>query len=304
MRQFSKALLFTRRVLGLESERLSLPNTSERALDESHHNDRPTSPYSPESREEEEDVICAECKVLSWSGVASLQADGVINGNARKRIRWLNATFAELVTSRCPICRMLAHVKPASLDGRPCAVEALPAEIVLPHTERHVVSLVLRPDKGPQFSYREEPGSLAVMKANNRKPDFGPRLLQPNAIDYNIIKETIQYCDRNHNESCPGSVSAVTVLEGLQVIDVRTRAVIEAPSHCKYAALSYVWGRQKGENALDESLESPPLVIEDALSVCASLGLEFLWVDRFVSCCLFGRISEVIAHPLTSVIPT
>lgn len=278
-----------------------MPNSLERMLDEPHHIDRLTSPYSPEYREEEDDVICAECKVISWPRVASLQADGVINGHAPKRIRSLNATFAELVTSQCPICRMLAHMKPASFDGEPCVVQADTADRALPHIEPHVVLLHLMPKNGPLLPKSRQPGSMAVMKANVLKPDIGPRLVQPNAIDYDTIKEIIRYCDCNHNESCPGSVSVVTALEGLQVIDVRTRAVIEAPSHCRYAALSYVWGRQEGENALDEGLKSPPLVIEDALSVCASLGLEFLWVDRYVSCCFLDCISEVAAHPLTTV---
>lgn len=265
-----------------------MPNTLERALDESNHNDRPTSPYSPERREEDYDTICAECKAASLPGIASLRADGVVN--AARRIRWLNATFAELVTSQCPICRMLAHIKPASLDGRSCMVEARLAERVLPHVKRHVILLDLMPDNGTHFSDHEQPGMLAIMKTNYRDTDFGPRLLQPNAIDYDTIKKAIQYCDDNHHESCPGSVSVVTVLEGFQVIDIRTRAVIKAPSHCRYAALSYVWGGHKGDNTLDEGLESPPLVIEDAMSVCVSLGLEFLWVDRFVSCCLFNCI--------------
>lgn len=67
------------------------------------------------------------------------------------------------------------------------------------------------------------------------------------------------------------------------MIDLRTRTVIEAPSHCKYAALSYVWGSQTGGITLNADLGSPPRVIEDAFSVCASLGLDFLWVDRYVS---------------------
>lgn len=62
------------------------------------------------------------------------------------------------------------------------------------------------------------------------------------------------------------------------MIEIRTRTVIEAPLHCRYAAVSCT---QTGEKALEEGLESPPAVIQDALAVCASLGLGFLWVDRF-----------------------
>jgi hypothetical protein len=45
------------------------------------------------------------------------------------------------------------------------------------------------------------------------------------------------------------------------VTELRTRTVVQAPSHCRYAALSYVWDSQSVENALDEGIESMHLVI-------------------------------------------
>lgn len=253
-----------------------MPDTFKRALGVPHHNDRSTSPYSPADRGRDDDLICAECKVVAWSSVTSLQASG------HRIIRSLNATFAELVTSRCRICRMLAHIKPDSLDGQPCVVKAHSSNPVLPGVEPSFVLLSLQPENEPDPFYLSHP-SIAILKSNDRQLDFGPRLLQPERIDYDLIQKAIQYCDCNHRKSCPGSAATTTVVEGFRVIEIRTRTVVEAPRHCRYAALSYVWGRQIGEQALEEGLGSPPAVIEDALAACASLGLEFLWVDRFVS---------------------
>lgn len=248
-----------------------------------HHNDCPTSPYSPADQGRDDDLICAECKVVAWSSVASLQTNG------RKTMRSLNATPVELVTSRCPICRMLAHIKPDSLDGQPCVVEAIHSNRALPGVEPCFVFLSLQPENESERFYLSQP-SIAILKSNDQQLDFGPRLVQPESINYDMIKNFIHDCDCNHHKDCPGSVSTSTVVEGFQVIEIRTRTVVEAPRHCRYAALSYVWGRQTGEKALEEGLGSPPAAIEDALACCASLGLKFLWVDRFVSFSLFSTI--------------
>lgn len=277
-----------------------MSTTLKRALDVPHHNDRPTSPYSPADQGRDDDFICAKCDEVAWSIIPSLEADGLITRSEHITIRSLNGTFAELVTSRCPICRILAHIKPASLDGLSCAVKAIPAENVLREIDTYggappYVLLSLKPANELNTFYKRHP-SVAVLQSSDRQINHEPRLLQPNIIDYDMIKESIEYCNCNHHNSCPGSAGATTVLEGLRVIDIRTRTVIEARNHCKYAALSYVWGSQTGENASDEDPRSPPLVIEDAFAVCASLGLEFLWVDRCVSCCLLSCSSDNMSY--------
>lgn len=264
-----------------------MSNPLERALDVPHHNDRPTSPYSPADQGRGDDFICAECKEVAWSTIPSLEADGLISAYKHKTIRSLNATFAELVTSRCPICRMLAHIKPASLDGLPCAVKAICADTGLREIDNYggappFVLLSLKPENDSDLFYDQHTG-IATLQSSDRQINFEPRLVQPDVIDYDLIKQSIRYCDCNHRKSCPGSAGAITVSGGLRVIDIRTRTVVEAPSHCRYAALSYVWGRQIGGVTSDPDLASPPLVVKDAFSVCASLGLKFLWVDRYVS---------------------
>lgn len=262
--------------------------TLKRALDVPEHNDRPISPFSPADQGRDDDFICVECKAVAWSTIPSSLADGLITRDKRKTIRSLNAPFAELVTSRCRICRMLAHIKPASLDGQACVVEAIGADAVLLQTAIFKCAppfalLRIKPANELNTVFYKRNLSVAVLQSSDRKLIFEPRLIQPNIVDYDLIKESIQYCNCNHRQSCPGSAGTITVSAGLRVIDLRTRTVIEAPSHCRYAALSYVWGSQTDENALDEGLGSPPLVIEDTFSVCASLGLEYLWIDRYVS---------------------
>lgn len=276
-----------------------MSSTLKRTLDVPHHNDRPTSPYSPADHGLDDDFICAECKAVAWSTMPSLEANGSIKWAKHKTIRSLDATFAELVTSRCRICRMLAHIKPASLDGHSCVLKAIAANYLLPELSAHgrvsFVLLAMKPKYEYDSFYDQHP-TIAVLRSHDQQTHIRPRLLQSNIIDYDLIKQFIQYCDCNHGKICPGSSGTITVSGGLRVIDIRTRTVIEAPSHCRYAALSYVWGSQIGGNALDEGLGSPPQVIEDAFAVCASLKLDFLWIDRYVSCRLLSSSPEIITN--------
>ncbi|KAM0794925.1 heterokaryon incompatibility protein-domain-containing protein, partial [Usnea florida] len=99
------------------------------------------------------------------------------------------------------------------------------------------------------------------------------------------------FCAQNHRKAC--AVNSKEYPEMLKVIDCRTRRIIEAPPNCSYAALSYVWGKQKstmvsssvstGKNSGHCTLLSltMPSVISDAIIVTLELGLQYLWVDRY-----------------------
>lgn len=78
-----------------------------------------------------------------------------------------------------------------------------------------------------------------------------------------------------------------------RLIDVNRRYVVEAPLHCPYIALSYVWGSVKQhelrdntvdclsrDEALSEGQADLPQSVKDALQFCRLLGRQYLWVDR------------------------
>lgn len=72
---------------------------------------------------------------------------------------------------------------------------------------------------------------------------------------------------------------AASAVPGLRVIDCSLQpphcSVVLAPEPCRYIALSYVWGSQQSEDSF-------PRVIRDAMSVTRLLGFQFLWVDKYV----------------------
>ena len=73
-----------------------------------------------------------------------------------------------------------------------------------------------------------------------------------------------------------------------RVIDCWTRQIVPLAQGLEYLALSYVWGQEAANTAIDGTPEvtdhmpwPAPQTIEDAMSVVRSLGQRYLWVDRF-----------------------
>jgi hypothetical protein len=79
------------------------------------------------------------------------------------------------------------------------------------------------------------------------------------------------------------------------LIDTHEKRLVEAPHHCQYAALSYVWGaphvpqlklnaetrsRLTVAGGLDATCWTDiPLTISDAIRLCELLSISYLWVD-------------------------
>ncbi|KAE8354726.1 heterokaryon incompatibility protein-domain-containing protein [Aspergillus coremiiformis] len=76
---------------------------------------------------------------------------------------------------------------------------------------------------------------------------------------------------------------AVRRLQKLKVIDVQKNQVVEAPEHCRFLALSYVFG---AKNRIE--LQPPyrfqrdhlPKTIRDAVVACGKLDYRYLWIDQ------------------------
>ena len=108
----------------------------------------------------------------------------------------------------------------------------------------------------------------------------------------------LKKCEEEHGTPCAASQSSLNF--GLKVIDVEMGCIVNAPSNCNYAALSYVWGNVKqlllGKDTRtrlmspgsigngDKKYKSasgpqPPLTIRDSILLCRRLNIRYLWVD-------------------------
>ncbi|KAH7370924.1 heterokaryon incompatibility protein-domain-containing protein, partial [Rhexocercosporidium sp. MPI-PUGE-AT-0058] len=103
--------------------------------------------------------------------------------------------------------------------------------------------------------------------------------------DFKLIQSWIAQCKASH----PVADSIRPNVKRLRVIDIKEMRVIEAPPHCSYAALSYVWGTDAVilKSTLAEpfeargSLEMDALActIQDTIILLRELGKDYLWVD-------------------------
>lgn len=109
------------------------------------------------------------------------------------------------------------------------------------------------------------------------------RLIKSGSIDFHLLEHWLRSCHDRHQECCiiPPSSRIVS----LKLIDCITGRIEAATEDCKYAALSYVWGKQK-VGALESQCgtflpDQLPRTIEDAITVTKALGLRYLWIDRY-----------------------
>lgn len=131
-------------------------------------------------------------------------------------------------------------------------------------------------------------------------PFYSGRAINPDRVDFNIVKSWLETCKTIHTYRC-GHVSPANPpgLPHFRVIDVVSRTVVDAPPACRYVALSYVVGppsygksmfRLRRANSAGQdtsSIKLPPSLprtFEDSMAVVREIGERYLWVDAL---CIF-----------------
>ncbi|KAI1802186.1 HET-domain-containing protein [Daldinia bambusicola] len=108
------------------------------------------------------------------------------------------------------------------------------------------------------------------------------------SFDADVARDWIARCQNDHEKECSPSTQPI---DDLYLIDCHNGTVVAAKEQPAYVALSYVWAPPSDESAnyhlrYGENCGSPlpdnlPLVVADAMIVTRSLGLRYLWVDKF-----------------------
>ncbi|KAF9894338.1 hypothetical protein FE257_007841 [Aspergillus nanangensis] len=95
-------------------------------------------------------------------------------------------------------------------------------------------------------------------------------------VDFDLLRGWVHRCESAHAHNC--QPVWVDELETARMVDVHARKIVPCPPHCRYVALSYVWGGVKAQPGALETRRLPQ-TIEDAISVAKELGFRYLWVD-------------------------
>ncbi|EUC31451.1 hypothetical protein COCCADRAFT_101251, partial [Bipolaris zeicola 26-R-13] len=139
-------------------------------------------------------------------------------------------------------------------------------------------------------------------------------------IDIAGIKKWIDRCDRDHTGKChtiTNPIGRMPEATGLLFIDVEKFCLVKQPKGAymdRYVALSYVWGTTKDPfqtlkanfdvlsktNAFRSSENDCriPNTIKDSILLVRTLGIRYLWVDRF---CIVQDDDIAKPHQLNSM---
>lgn len=197
----------------------------------------------------------------------------------------VNEIREELLVSHCPMCQYIGHMRDSSAIPEKgflnlkCICAMLSGNgMSRHHTEGFDHSPIFRLesyDNDDQNWVIE--GIFGVLHPWSEHDQMAPRRIDPDFIDYSIIRQWIQTCEEFHQETCTSPDNQN--VPGFKVIDCHTKRVVEIPHQtCQYAALSYTWGNVSSANA-DKTY---PKTINDAIIVCSTLGCRYLWVDFYV----------------------
>lgn len=117
-----------------------------------------------------------------------------------------------------------------------------------------------------------------------------------------LLKKWMNTCIESHTTTSEGIRGTccrtyspdTNFKDEIKLIDVESRMILRRdPTMNDYAALSYVWGRwgrvqQHQELDVDDTRRSPsalpsklPKIIDNAITVCKSLSIPYLWVDCY-----------------------
>lgn len=222
---------------------------------------------------------CAYCRRVCWSAFA----DPHLALENHPQHIYDDAIGDHIRSTSCSICQVLS-------DGKPQAYAGLVASRASQYlSEKRSLSGLPTSEKqnrnlrhGIVFmnGYKRDSVLVGIHDLNSHLSDFSPRLISPTSIDFTVLRGWLSHCEKEHMEACYGERDEK--LPGFRVIDCRSRCVVEAPDRCEYAALSYVWGLASARHSsvLDTSA---PATIQDSITVVLALGIDYLWIDRYVS---------------------
>lgn len=151
------------------------------------------------------------------------------------------------------------------------------------HSERFIVTLHLVVDtgltqEGKPVTYDERYDLVPLESQRKEFRQTVKNCVRDEPAGFSMIKSSLEECRTSHSD-CHGKSYGMSV--PLKVLDCQSRTIHTINPDESYAALSYVWGNVPAEPLLNHQTLLLPKTIEDALSVCRRVGIQYLWIDRY-----------------------
>jgi hypothetical protein len=241
------------------------------------------------------DELCRRCYNIRWQQICNKPTKNLEG----RFVAHLIESRKQLEESSCRVCRLLATLKPDTLDSVDCTLRLYPLRVLFPASRFPKANTKLQPAlnccvlgaapskdaltpnlKGGRFLDILNENDLDVSR------DYGPQLVSSRA-DFGWITKCIEFCrgSRSH-QSC--SAPEGPPVRGFQLIELPTMSIVAAENlKNPYVALSYVWGQDPGPD-WREGIPQDELrhVVRDSIDITKKLGYKYIWIDRYVSACL------------------
>ncbi|KAI0895771.1 heterokaryon incompatibility protein-domain-containing protein [Annulohypoxylon nitens] len=210
--------------------------------------------------------LCEKCWIVNWPQITT-RISGGLWCNHGILLTFKRESRTQLLNSGCCICRLVGSLFSPSLPSE----QRLSFDLVSVSHQLGFFKPLARIAVEPHTNGDHIGYIIACESSENKAAGLGT--LEPSQVNFDFFKMKLKECFKDHEE-CR---STGTEIANLRVIDVYTNEICQAPLHCDYTALSYVWGCSSCQNDKKEF----PLVVQDAITATKALGCRFLWVDRY-----------------------
>ena len=236
------------------------------------------------------DPLCERCRSIDFDAILSQRY------SHDEIVPIMN--LERLPLGGCALCRLFAQYCDDDWgDGLLCSVSWVCTkqkgwEGQRCHFDVRMLGILPTRDVGNVQAFFRKKGYIAEPNSTPlswRDGPIAPRSLDPEAIDYSLLRGWLHFCQFKHgsNSYCPPS--EIDSKWPIRLIDCETRLIVNAASlgsPCPpFLALSYVWGQladlQDRQLDHNQPLEDLPLTIEDSILVTQNLELRYLWVDKY-----------------------
>ncbi|KAM0188824.1 hypothetical protein ACHAPA_000404 [Fusarium lateritium] len=140
------------------------------------------------------------------------------------------------------------------------------------------------------------------------------RLMNHHWVKFDLIKEWIFICTRDHGDKCNKTVGDVEPISPRLLINVVQGCIVECKEESpRFISLSYTWGKSKNFKLVKSNIEQLqrkgalnsdyiiaqlPRTILDAIELTKALGETWLWVD---SLCVVQDDDERLTYQLSTM---
>lgn len=249
-------------------------------------------------------ILCSRCRRVDWTTLTT-----ILPTCKNPREIQINATREELLDSSCRICQMIGTMVPPDTYKQSFKLVAYPSwSVTCPLHKRPAKEMAVHDSTILHFSHAyhhlSEPSGMIGLSFLNEKECFGIKPIKADTVDFEWLNQCFKHCLKNHDTRCnhnhdTHAQNKMELRHRIRLINCKSQyhEIIDAPPKCRYAALSYVWGKPQPEDSTAFSQ-----VVVDAIKVTISLGLQYLWVDKHV-CILVVKIDGLYHFLLTNQYP-